>query len=96
MRKHGKTIQIYLPDGNPRGLRIAEITSRTISAIYIPRSKLDEAARRVELSNVGVYLLCGDEESRPQVYIGEAQNCLTRLKQHNKSKDFWTDPIAFI
>jgi hypothetical protein len=24
----GKTIQIYLPDGNPRGIKIADITSR--------------------------------------------------------------------
>ncbi len=29
MNKTGKTIQIYLPDGNPRGLKIADITSRT-------------------------------------------------------------------
>ena len=88
MRQAGKTIQIYLPDGNPRSLKIAEITSRTVSAILIPRSKLDEAAKRDELINVGVYLLFGSEESKLQVYIGEAENCLSRLKQHNKSKDF--------
>jgi predicted GIY-YIG superfamily endonuclease len=96
MKQTGKTIQIYLPDGNPRSLKIAEITSRTVSAILIPRSKLDESAKRGELNNVGVYLLFGSEESKPQVYIGEAENCLSRLKQHNKSKDFWTHAIAFI
>jgi len=96
MRQVGKTIQIYLPDGNPRGLRIAEITSRTVSAILIPRSKLAESATRDELNNVGVYLLFGSEESKPQVYIGEAENCLSRLKQHNKSKDFWSHAVAFI
>ena len=37
----GKTIQIFLPDGNPRSVKIAEITSRTVQAILIPRSKLD-------------------------------------------------------
>jgi len=96
MKQTGKTIQIYLPDGNPRSLKIAEITSRTVSAILIPRSKLDESAKRGELNNVGVYLLFGSEESKPQVYIGEAENCLSRLKQHNKSKDFWTHAVAFI
>ncbi len=30
------------------------------------------------------------------MYIGEAENCLTRLKQHNKSKDFWTHTVVFI
>jgi hypothetical protein len=53
----GKTIQIFLPDGNPRSLKIPEITSRTIQAILIPRAKLDDAAKRQELKNVGVYFL---------------------------------------
>lgn len=96
MRPVGKTIQIYLPDGNPRSIKIAEITSRTVSAVLIPRSKLGEAAKRDELNNVGVYLLFGSEEAKPQVYIGEAENCLSRLRQHNKSKDFWTHAVVFI
>ena len=48
----GKTIQIYLPDGNPRSVRIAEITSRTIYAVLIPRSKLEYALTRNELANI--------------------------------------------
>ena len=36
----GKTIQIYLPDGNPRSIKIAEITSRTVQVVLIPRAKL--------------------------------------------------------
>lgn len=96
MKAVGKTIQIYLPDGNPRGLKIAEITSRTVQAIFIPRSVLDEAAKRSELENVGVYLLFGATDSKSVVYIGEAENCLSRLKQHNKQKDFWTHAIVFI
>jgi hypothetical protein len=91
-----KTIQIFLPDGNPRGIRIAEITSRTVAAIQIPRSKLEDAAKRRELNNVGVYLLFGESESKPSVYIGEAENSLARLRQHNKSKDFWTHALVFI
>jgi hypothetical protein len=51
----GKTIQIFLPDGNPRSIKIAEITSRTVQAVLIPRSKLEYAATRNELNNVGVY-----------------------------------------
>lgn len=96
MKQRGKTIQIFLPTGNPRSLKIAEITSRTVSAILIPRSKLEEAAQRAELDNVGIYLLFGNEGAKSKVYIGEAENCLNRLKQHNKSKDFWTHAVAFI
>ena len=94
----GKTIQIFLPEGNPRSVKIAEITSRTVQAILIPRSKLDFMLTRNELSNVGVYFLIGnpEEEVKPILYIGEAEDCKTRLKQHNNSKDFWNYAIVII
>ncbi len=66
MRTSGKTIQIYLPDGNPRGVKIAEITSRTVQAILIPRPKLEDAVKRSELEGVGVYLLFGPADAKPQ------------------------------
>jgi len=43
MTNHAKTIQIFLPDGNPRGVKIAEFTSRTIQAVLVPRAQLDFA-----------------------------------------------------
>lgn len=92
----GKTIQIYLPDGTPRGIRIAEITSRTIQAFLMPRSTLDEAASRDELNNVGIYFLIGanEDDSQPLLYVGEAEDCLSRLQQHNREKDFWTHALV--
>lgn len=94
----GKTIQIYLPDGNPRSIRIAEITSRTIQSIFIPRSRLKYVSERSELKNVSIYFLIGnpDQESKSRLYIGEAENCLNRLEQHHKGKDFWNIAIAII
>jgi len=94
----GKTIQIYLPDGDPQSLKIAEITSRTVQAILIPRSKLESAFKREELRNVGVYFLIGnpEDESKNILYVGEAEECLSRLKQQNKSKDFWNIAIVII
>jgi len=94
----GTTIQIFLPDGNPRSLKIAEITSRTVQAILIPRAKLDEALKRPELKKVGIYFLLGvsDEDSKPLLYVGEAEPCSKRLKQQNKLKDFWNTAIAVV
>ncbi|MFT7325066.1 MAG: hypothetical protein ACI90C_000659, partial [Rhodoferax sp.] len=37
-----QTIQIYLPAGDPRGVRVAEITTRIVRVIEIPRSQLQE------------------------------------------------------
>ena len=94
----GKTIQIFLPDGNPRGIKIAEITSRTIQAILIPRSKLEFMLSRMELKNVGVYILIGisEEDDISKIYIGEAEDCGYRLRQHNANKEFWNYAIVII
>jgi hypothetical protein len=74
MTNRPKTIQIFLPDGNARSIRIAEITSRTVRAIQIPRSKISDAGKRDEVKSVGIYFLFGESEKTglPLVYIGEA------------------------
>jgi hypothetical protein len=58
----GKTIQIFLTDGSPRGIKIAEITSNIELAIFIPRTKINEANSRKEVSTPGIYFLFGDSE----------------------------------
>ena len=68
-----KTIQIFLPGGDPRGLRVAEITTRIVQVIEVPRTRLDEFSRMPESGQVGVYFLFGADESGAdlQVYIGQ-------------------------
>lgn len=33
-----KTIQIFLPSGDPRGIRIAEVTTRIVQVVEVPLS----------------------------------------------------------
>jgi len=96
MTERPKTIQIFLPDGNARSIRIAEITSRTVLATQVPRSQLKAAAERKELNTVGVYFLFGeaDDRAKPLVYIGEAEDCYQRLKQHHLNRDFWNTAVT--
>lgn len=92
-----KTVQIYLPDGNARSLRVAEITSRTVQAVQIPRQKLQRAGEREEAYRVGVYFLfgdLGDDATKPPAYIGEAENCFQRISGHHRQKDFWTTAVT--
>jgi len=67
-------------------------------SILIPRAKLKEAGKRSELQRCSVYFLIGasDEDGKPLVYIGEAVDGYSRLKQHNKQKDFWTTAVAVV
>ena len=51
-----QTLQIFLPDGNPRGVRIAEITNRTVKAILFPRNQFDYILTRNEMSVSTFYL----------------------------------------
>lgn len=37
--KRPQTIQFFLPQGEPRGIRIADITTRIIQASVVPYSK---------------------------------------------------------
>jgi hypothetical protein len=93
-----KTIQVFLPDGDPQSIRIAEITSRTVQALQVPRGMLGQAASRPELRQVGVYFLFGqaEEEAAAPVYIGESEDCWARLQQHHKGKEFWTQALAVV
>lgn len=72
--KRPQTIQFFLPQGEPRGIRIADITTRIVQAVLVPRSKLPDAAKREEIKSVGVYFLFGEPEevAKCVVYGGEA------------------------
>lgn len=96
--KRPQTIQFFLPQGEPRGIRIAEITTRIVQAVLVPRSKLPEAAKRNELKSVGVYFLFGEPEdaAKPVVYIGETEDCYDRFLQHNRTLDFWQTAVAIV
>jgi len=93
-----KTIQIFLPGGAPRGIRIAEITTRIVQVIEVPRSLLADFLKMPESNQVAVYFLFGeaDEGDNPSVYIGQTGDLRTRLPAHNKSKDFWQRALVLI
>jgi hypothetical protein len=93
-----KTTQIFLPTGEPRGIRIAELTTRIVQAVLIPRSELAEAKARPELDHVAVYFLFGDSEeaAKPIVYIGQTEDVRKRLDHHNSTKDFWKTAVLGI
>jgi hypothetical protein len=95
--KFGKTIKIFLIDGDPNGRMSCELSNWSGKAYKIPRVKIKDCTDRSDLTSTGVYLLFGkDEEGKDQVYIGEAESILKRLNQQLTSKDFWNETIVFI
>jgi hypothetical protein len=97
MKKHSKTIKLFLIDGDANGRLSCELSNWTGKAYKIPRTKIKDCSDRDDMKNTGIYLLFGRNElSKELVYIGEAETILTRLMQHLKAKDFWNEAIVFI
>ncbi|OYQ45646.1 GIY-YIG nuclease family protein [Flavobacterium aurantiibacter] len=96
--KFGKTIKIFLIDGDPNGRMSCELSNWSGKAYKIPRIKVKDCSDREDLTtSTGVYLLFGkDDDGKEQVYIGEAETILKRLNQQLTSKDFWNETIVFI
>jgi predicted GIY-YIG superfamily endonuclease len=93
-----KTIQIFLPHGDPRGIRISEITTRIVQVIEVPRSLLSEFFKMQESNQVAVYFLFGesDDGEVQKVYIGQTGDLRGRLSIHNREKDFWERALVLV
>lgn len=91
------TIKLFLPYGDAKRLRTAELSNWTGKAVAAPRSDLDELLARPELDKPGVYVLTGSDptRSRPQVYVGEAEVIRSRIRQH-VDRDFWNHAVVFV
>lgn len=97
MNQTPKTIQIFLPGGDPQGIRVAEITTRILQVIEVPRKLLGDFFQMPESNQVGVYFLFGESEGEePNVYISQTGDLSTRLKKHNNTKDFWERALVVI
>ena len=99
MKKYGKTIKIFLIDGDPNGRMSCELSNWTGKAFKIPRKQIKESNSRKELDGTGIYILFGGSEkseNKDIAYIGEAEGIYKRLTQHLSAKDFWNEAIVFV
>lgn len=95
--KFGKTIKIFLLDGDSNGRLTCELSNWTGKAYRIPRNKVKDSTDRADLTSTGVYLLFGkDEEFNDLVYVGEGEEILKRIIQHLPQKDFWNETVVFV
>lgn len=99
-----KNIKIFLADGVPNGLMVAEIGNWTGKVLVIPRTgnMLQVLSARPETAQTGVYVLSGVDPNatvyREMVYIGESDNVLIRLSQHlqDPKKEFWERTVLIV
>lgn len=96
----GKTISLFLIEGDPNKRWVCELSNWNGKAYKIPRMDVKLCSDRPDLCGCGVYFLFGksDDMQKDIIYIGEAENVYDRLKQHVQpsGKDFWNECVAFI
>jgi hypothetical protein len=92
------TIRIFIPDGNPEGLRIIDQMNWTGLGIVLPREEWPNVKQRAEFGRPGVYILIGriTDDDLPTIYIGQGDNVRDRLNDHFVNKDFWSSAAVFV
>lgn len=93
------TIRIFVPDGDPEGVRIIDRMNWTGLGMAFPRDKWQATRDRDELNRTGVYILVGyqnEEDELPTLYIGQGDVVRSRIDSHYGKKDFWDWGIVFV
>ena len=104
MIPRGKSINIFLMDGEPSGRIKCTLANWTGVAYKVPRTSLDLCKERNDLKQSGIYLLFGtsDQTGNSVVYVGQAgarkngEGLLYRLLEHkrNVDKNYWTEAVV--
>ncbi len=86
----GRSLELYYIDGRPDGMLTAAMFNWTGHVLMTPRTQLAQALRRNEATYAGIYLLLGEREGEPLLYIGESEDIGSRIRAHDVEKDWWT------
>lgn len=94
------TIRIFVPNGDPEGVKIIDRMNWTGLGIAFPRDQWPETKNRSEFDRTGVYILVGyegkEDDELPTLYIGQSDGVRNRIESHYQNKDFWDRGIVFV
>lgn len=94
----GKVLKIFIIGNDSRSLKSVELINWTGLAYIGKRNQLKQL-EELKLFETGVYFLLSETSSDSaitEIYIGESDSFLERLKQHAYSKDWWTHFVVFV
>lgn len=93
-----KKLEIIYHNGQPDGIRSIRRHLSTMTTYVIPRTLLSESKKLSGINRPGIYYLISenDDNKIAQIYVGQTRNGVTRLDDHNRSKDFCNKAIMFL
>ena len=92
------TTRIFMPDGDPEGIRIIDKLTSTGIFFVFPRDKWVDMRKREVLSGAGIYMLIGyanPDDELSTIYIGQSDSLADRIHDHFAEKDFWDLCVIF-
>ncbi|TWT62856.1 GIY-YIG nuclease family protein [Rubinisphaera italica] len=92
------SIRIFVPDGDPDGLRMVEKSNWTGIGVVFKRTGYKQVVGRPEFDRTGIYVLVGfsEDSALPTINIGEGDSVKERLNKHYSNKDFWEWCVFFV
>ena len=93
-----KTITYLYPDvSKAANLKVFQDRTNQIKAFYFTKENIKDLERMESVFNYAVYFLfdSSDADSK-KVYIGQSMNGITRIYDHVRNKDFWTNCLLFV
>ena len=82
----------------PSSFKTVELANWTGQAFIGERRHMSEVKKRPELTQSGVYFLLADnpDSDFTDIYVGESDDFVTRIRQQDNKKDWWTKFVVFI
>ena len=94
----GKTVTTYFIDGKkPNGIQYSCISNRICQMFVVPRLNKAYLKEQEKLQKPAFYVLVGADETNSNLaYIGETENFIERVKDHDVHKSFWQKAYIFV
>lgn len=95
--EHAYSVRLFIPHGDPDGLRIIDQPNWSGVAVAFPRAAYKEMSRRDEFGRTGIYILVGpgpNGSALATLYIGQSDRIQTRLNGHHKNRIYCLRRLA--
>lgn len=94
----GKTIKLSITGEEQKNLKSAELSNWSGKVFIGGRKNVPVIQKIEELSSPGIYFLISKNITTTQItlYVGEADEVNSRLKNHLSGKDWWDTFVCFI
>lgn len=99
MERKPKTVRIFLPTGDPKGIKVAEVTTRVVRLTEVPKLSLSKYFTTSESMSMGVCILFNKKQllrhAKKDVYVSQISSAYRELAMQKSVGLDW-DTVLFV